>query len=232
MDVHARLVEVLGQARSRADAMDSAARVIAEALSAEACTIFVQRGKLGLESRAHYGAALEPHADRARILAEQTLGEVRPRTNDPSEPTMVAVPVTAINHAIGAIVTWRATGSPFATEEVMRLSGVASQMVELIESVRVLDAIDETPGTAGETALDSGPPTEERVLRGVGAAPGIAIGVATFRNAFPRALVHRDTSYRGLTPKPLAYATRCRRHTTTSCDCSPRLPVRLVRSRR
>jgi phosphotransferase system enzyme I (PtsP) len=201
MDIHARLVEVLGQAQSRAAALDSAARVIAEELNAEACTIFVQRGKAGLEPRAHYDLAPEQaDAEHARALAERALQEVLPRTNEPSTPPMIAVPVAAINHAIGAIVTRRASGVPFATEEIMRLSGAASQMVELIESARLFDALDGAPGAGGDSdaMVDSAPPTEQRLLRGVAAAPGIAIGVATFRNAFPRVLVHRDTSFRGV----------------------------------
>jgi phosphoenolpyruvate-protein phosphotransferase len=199
MDIHARLVEVLGQATSPASALDSAARVIAEEMGAEACTIFVQRGKVGLEPRAYYGVVPDQaYADEARALAEHTLGEVLPRTNEPSTAPMVAVPVAAINHAIGAIVTRRAPGSPFATEDIMRLSGVAAQMVESIESMQLFEAIDETRGAESDlAAVVSMPPTEQRILRGVAAAPGIAIGVATFRNAFPRALVHRDSSFRG-----------------------------------
>jgi len=112
---------------------------------------------------------------------------------------MLAVPVAAINHAIGAIVARRAPGSPFAAEEVMRLSGVASQMVELIESARLIEAIEGAEVTAhrANAPIDSSPATQQLVLRGVAASPGIAIGAVTFRNVFPRALVHRDTTYRG-----------------------------------
>ncbi len=200
MDIHARLVEVLDQARSPSGALDAAARVIAESLGAEECTIFVQRKRDGLDPRARFGPAPEQsREDEARALAQQTLGDVLPRTNEPNTPAMVAVPVAAINHAIGAIVACRATGVPFATEEIMRLSGVAAQMVDLIESARLIEAIGEHEAGAdrADAAVDSPPSTDQRILRGVSASPGIAIGAATFRNAFPRALVHRDTTYRG-----------------------------------
>ena len=200
MDVHARLMEMLDKARSPSGALDSAVRVIAEELGAEECTIFVQRRKDGLEPRGHYGPVPEQaDTDRAKALAERTLGEVLPQTNEPNTPPMVAVPVAAINHAIGAIVARRAGGSPFTTEEIMRLSGVASQIVELIESARVIEAIEGAETTTGEpdAAGDWQPSTEQLILRGVPASPGIAIGAATFRNVFPRALVHRDTTYRG-----------------------------------
>jgi len=200
MDIHARLVEVLDQARSPSGALDAAARVIAESLGAEECMIFVQRKRDGLEPRARFGPAPEQsREDEAKALAQQTLSEVLPRTNEPNTPAMVAVPVAALNHAIGAIVARRATGIPFATEEIMRLSGVAAQMVGLIESARLIEVIGEHQAGAGraDAAVDSRTSTGQRILRGVVASPGIAIGAATFRNAFPRALVHRDTTYRG-----------------------------------
>lgn len=200
MDIHARLAEVLDKARSPSSALDSAARVIAEELGAEECTIFVQRRRNGLEPCAHHGPAPEEiQADQARALAEQTLGEVLPRTNEPRTPSMVAVPVAAINHAIGAIVARRTAGSPFAAEEIMRLSGAASQMVALIERASLLAAIEgaEVSADHAKSAVDSLPPTEQLVLRGAATSPGLAIGSATFRNVFPRALVHRGTTYRG-----------------------------------
>jgi phosphotransferase system, enzyme I, PtsP len=198
MDIHARLVEVLRQAHSPSEALSAATRVIAESLDAEACTIFVQRRNDGLEPRVHFGSAEEAHREEAKVLAELTLGEVLPRTNEPRTPPLVAVPVAAINHAIGAIVIRRATGSRFTAEEIMRLSGVASQIVAVIESARLIEVIEAESAVGGAQEVPDGlPSTEQRTLRGVAVSPGIAIGAATFRNVFPRALVRRDTTYRG-----------------------------------
>jgi phosphotransferase system, enzyme I, PtsP len=201
MDVHARLVAVVTEATSASHALLSAARVIAEALGADACTILVRRTKNRLEARAHYGTAADPAAaDAARDLAEKTLGDLRPCRAETLAAAMVAVPVAALNHAIGAIVVRRAAASLFTAEEIMRLSGVASQIVELIESARLIETIERSGTEARRADEPSEPPpsTGERVLRGMAASPGIAIGTATFRNTFPRALVRRETAHRGL----------------------------------
>ncbi len=205
MDVHARLVAVVAEATSPAEALNAATRVVAEALGADACAIFVRRTKNGLELRAQYGPTSDPVAtDAGRTLAEGALDGVLPRRGDGDAAGIAAVPVAAINHGIGAIVVRRAE-TPFTAEEIMRLSGVASQIVELIENERLIETIERS-GTGRElTDEGSGPPpsTGERILRGVGASPGIAIGFVTFRNAFPRALVYREAPPRGAAAESL-----------------------------
>src|SRR5688572_31626310 len=195
MDVHARLVAVVAESTSPTAALNAATRVVAEALQAEACAIFVRRTKNRLELGAQYGATSDPVAtDVGRLLAEGTLEAVLPRRGLGDTAGVTAVPVAALNQAIGAIVV-RREKPPFTTEEVMRLSGVASQIVDLIESERLMETIGRSATTleradeVSEPALSVG----ERILRGVAASPGIAIGVVTFRNSFPRALVYRET---------------------------------------
>jgi phosphotransferase system enzyme I (PtsP) len=197
MDVHARLTAVVLEAKSAADGLASAARVVAEALGAQTCTIFVRRKKNGVEVRADYGPARDHETlNTAKMLAEKALADVLPQRAEARLAAMVAVPVAAINHAIGAIVAQREAGAPFTAEEIMRLSGAASQIVGLIESARLIETIRRTDVPAGRTREASEPPpfVGERVFHGTAASPGIAIGAATFRNAFPRALVDRETT--------------------------------------
>jgi phosphotransferase system enzyme I (PtsP) len=199
-DVHGRLIAAVSAATSPAGALSSATRVVAECLSAEVCSIFVRGAKNGLVLRAHFGPVLDPAAsESATALAERALDSVLPVTNESSAPALVAVPVASVNHVIGAIVARRAA-PPFTAEEIMRLSGVASQIVGLIESARLVETI-EGGGDAVRSDEGSEPPPSmgERILRGVAASQGIAIGRATFRNAFPRTLVHRETTFRGTT---------------------------------
>jgi phosphotransferase system, enzyme I, PtsP len=196
MDIHGRLVAVVDEAQSASDALIAATRVIGEALGAETCALFVRRKKNGLELRAYYGSPPDPvWSEAAKMLAGKTLGDVLPQKGEASAAGMVAIPVAAINQAIGAIVAQRPVAYPFTAEEIMRLSGVASQLVELIESARLIETIERTE--TGE-AFEPPPAVGERILRGIAASPGVAIGATTFRNTFPRALVHRETTHRGL----------------------------------
>jgi phosphotransferase system, enzyme I, PtsP len=195
MDLHARLVAVVDEAESASHALIAATRIIAEAVAADACTIFVRRKNGGFDVGAHFGAQADPAtSDAAQALAAKALDDVRPYRSEACNAAVVAVPVAALNHGIGAIVARRALAFPFTTEEVMRLSGLASQMVEPIETARWIKAI-EHPGAEAwraEDASESPPSTGERMLRGIAASPGIAIGAAVFRNTFPRALVRRE----------------------------------------
>src|SRR4030095_5347390 len=105
MDIHARLAELVLEAKSPSDALASAASAVAEAVGAQACMVFVRRTKNGVELGADHG----PSRDRAtssaaKMLAEKTLGDVLPQRGEAGWAGMVAVPVAAINHAIGAIV--------------------------------------------------------------------------------------------------------------------------------
>jgi phosphotransferase system, enzyme I, PtsP len=197
MDVHGRLVRVVTDATSPSEALNSAARVIAEALQAEECGIFARRsGREGLELRAHFGQRLTPGT--ALRCAEKAVADVLPATD--AAAGLVAVPVASLNRAIGAIVAQRVAASPFTTEEIMRLSGVAAQLVELVGSVSLMEAIDGGGARAGEgaEAAPSAVPARERVLRGLAASSGVAIGVAVFRSAFPRNVARSETTYRGL----------------------------------
>lgn len=192
MDVHGRLVRVVADATSPAEALTAATRVVAEELQAEGCSIFARRGgQAGLEMRALFGTRPPPSG---ASTAEKALAEAVPEMD--TELGLVAVPIASLNRGIGAIVAQRTTGAPFTTEEIMRLSGVASQLVPLVETVRFMEAIDGTGASAGRREMAAPSPQDgELELRGIAASPGIAIGVALFRNAFPRSMVRGDTTH-------------------------------------
>jgi phosphoenolpyruvate-protein phosphotransferase len=199
MDVHARLIAIVASATSPASALDSAADAIAATFAAEACTIFFQR-KRTFEARARSGpppAAIV--ADAEKVLAESAMVEVLPKESAAEGVAVLAVPVASINEIIGAIVLRRSAELPFTTEETMRLAGAASQLGMLVASARVVETID----NAGievrrvETGSDYPPPIGETVLKGIAASPGIALGHASFRHAFPRIVTEREAPFRG-----------------------------------
>jgi phosphotransferase system, enzyme I, PtsP len=192
MEVHGRLVAVVAAATSPTEALTAATRVIAEALQAEACSIFAERAGRGLELCVHFG----PYRTIGASLAEKAFADVLPATD--AVAGLAAVPVAAINHAIGAVVVRRAT-APFTTEELMRLSGIASQLVDLVGSVRLMEAIQGAPATDQPVKAIVSSPAGERVLRGLAASPGIEVGVAAFHRALPRGAVRAEGAYRGKT---------------------------------
>jgi phosphotransferase system, enzyme I, PtsP len=200
MQVNGRIVAAVANATSKEGALHAVTRVIAEAVNAGQCIIFVREAKNGLVPRARTGGAVEPTVmDYATLLGEKALGEVLPARGSSLSLALIAVPVASINEAIGAIVALRAASAPFTVEETMRLSGAAAEIVELIESVRLIETIEDAVATPRRVAEDSElpPSSGERVLRGVAASPGVAIGAALFRNTFPRALARRDSVFRG-----------------------------------
>ena len=198
-DIHARLVAAVGEATSPSGALRSVARVVAEGLEAESCLLFVRREHDGLDLRADSGAVPAPAVlEAAKRLAQATFADVLPVRGEAASAGLLAVPVAAIDQAIGAIALWRPDVPTFTAEEIMRLSGVASQLVELLETARVIETIERRANEQRSADVAVPPrPVGERVLRGSSASPGIAIGAATFRTAFPRALVRRDRAYGG-----------------------------------
>jgi phosphotransferase system enzyme I (PtsP) len=192
VDVHGRLLRAVAAGRPPAETLESAASIIAEALRADACGIFACGGDRDtLELRGHAG---QPPISGV-LLARKAVAEVFPQVD--TATGIVAVPVASLNRAIGAIVARRSVSAPFTTEEIMRLGGVASQLVQLVESARlsaVIDGCVETAGSAGEISSTA---AGERVLQGLAASAGIAIGVAAFRSAFPRDLARIEPAFRG-----------------------------------
>jgi phosphotransferase system, enzyme I, PtsP len=133
----------------------------------------------------------------AKAVAERAIADMASERSASSEFAVAAVPVARINRTVGVIALLRAGSSEFTTEELMRLSGVASDVLALIESTRLIETIEGREAPAGDHHSVPPPSGGDRILRGIAAAPGIAIGAAAFRHTFPRQLVRRETTYRG-----------------------------------
>lgn len=197
MDIHTRLLALVTESTTPSSALTSTARLIGEELLADACTIFVLGSRGHLVPRANFGRPATPAvSQQENVLAEQALADVLARTAETTTEALVAVPVAAINRGIGAIVARRSPSMPFTAEEVMRLSGVASQLVELVGAVLVVDNIARSKEPAAVAPAPVVRDLSERTLEGIAASPGIAIGAATVRVARPRALAPRSLATR------------------------------------
>ncbi|MBI4957779.1 MAG: phosphoenolpyruvate--protein phosphotransferase [Myxococcales bacterium] len=204
MDVRERLVTAIEQAHSPADALAAASAAIEEELGAAACSIFLSEHGSPLHLEHHRGARED--AVRARhaadALAGQAFAEVAGGTDGGASYTALAVPMAARGRPIGVIVVQRPGTRGYGPAEVQTLVGIAAQMVGVVASARFIARVERV---AGRGELSYAPPaskpptpsTTERVLSGIAASPGVAIGAAVFRRAFPHELVRQDTSYRG-----------------------------------
>ena len=206
MDVHGQLVAIAGAATSPSNALLSAAQAVAHALDSDACSILLRDKSSRLQLRTFFGPPSSPTSSADEmVLAQRALRDLLPVAGSIAGSTVLAVPMLSRSQVIGAIVVRRISAGPFAALERKILTDVSSQIAELVESVRLIETLERGAEEA-DARVDRGDrdsrdsyPTlgGERTLQGVVASPGIAIGVATFRSAFPRKLVRRETTHHG-----------------------------------
>jgi phosphotransferase system enzyme I (PtsP) len=98
---------------------------------------------------------------------------------------------------VGALVLRGARGRDFSADVAGALATIGAQLGGIVENARIVDALDrgERPAPQAAPRLTSAEPEGgERILRGVGASPGVAIGPAVFRGAHRLDLSARDLS--------------------------------------
>jgi phosphotransferase system enzyme I (PtsP) len=183
--------------------LDAASKAIAEEVAADSCSMFLlEPATEGLQLRAGFGhLALSDTLKRAvQAVASTALDTMRPARVDTIPHALLAVPMVQRARPLGAVVV-HATAHPFSAEHERILAAIASHMVGIVESTRFVQAVDNPaatdeyvgPSGGGHSLAVSG----ELVLQGTPGAPGVAIGTAVFRRAFPRELARRDVSSRG-----------------------------------
>jgi len=182
--------------------LDAASKTIAEEVGADSCSIFLlEPARAGLHLRAGFGhLALSDALKRAaQAVASESLDHARAARAEAPPHWLLAVPMIKRAHPLGAVVA-HASAHPFSAEQERTLGAIASHLVGIVESTRFVEAVD-NPDAVGEyvTPKDrySGAVSGEIVLQGTPASPGIAIGTAIFRRAFPRELARRDAPSRG-----------------------------------
>jgi phosphotransferase system enzyme I (PtsP) len=97
---------------------------------------------------------------------------------------------------MGALVVESTDQRGFSPEQMAELATVGAQLVGIIEIARIIEALDrgEPPAPHSATRSSSREVEDgERILRGVGASPGVAIGAIVFRGTY-----HPDLSAREL----------------------------------
>ena len=182
--------------------LDAASRTIGEEVGAESCSIYLlDDARSSLRLRAGFGhlALTDALGRAAQAVASEALERVRPARGESPPHWLVAVPMVQRGRPLGAIVVHAADG-PLSEEQVRTLCTIASHVVGIVDSARFVEAVDESAAADDPVRLEerfSDQPSGEVILQGTPASPGIAIGAAVLRRAFPRELARSDVANRG-----------------------------------
>jgi len=194
MNVTMDLLHIVEQAHSLERILAAATRVIAERLRVDGCFVFLldEHGNL-VESAADASSSPGQSAERASIAAN-VIAERRAATSR-GATALLASPMLLRDEVVGALVLQSAVRRAFSAEDLETLATICAQLVGITENARIIDALDRgerpTPQAAPRPS-SAEPEGGERLLRGVGASPGIAIGDAVFRGAYRLDLSARD----------------------------------------
>jgi phosphotransferase system, enzyme I, PtsP len=188
VNVRRELLHILEQAHSLAPILEAATRVVANRLDADRCSAFLidEEGEL-----ARYAADTQDAArrddDEMRRLASEVVAARHGIAQRGATVSLLASPLLLRDRMLGALVLLRSGHAEFAATDVETLTTACAQLVGIIENARIIDALDrgQRPTVRAPHGLTAAESTDgERILRGVGASPGIAIGAAVFRGAF------------------------------------------------
>lgn len=192
------LVHLASQTQAPRQMLELAMRAIAIDLGARSCRLLVHKNGQQLVLSESFGVEGEPEAeigeaDTAERVAREATLNVLPSSADTPTRRWRAVPLVSRARRLGALVIERPTREqPFAEQELSRFSAVASCVVDLLESASLIEILKGTPRALTVEPAPSRRACGEESLEGVATSPGIAMGVVSFRHAFPSHLVRRE----------------------------------------
>lgn len=184
MNFEERLIEIIEHAGSPANALQDAAAAIAQDELSETCGVFLAAPEGTLTLWARSGDGFTGTREQAESLSREALTRVSAATSKYAGHVMIAAP-------LGALVVARSASQPYAQAEVRRLVAIASHIAGVIEGARMIEMLEPAvrPQPSPIQAARG-----ERVLQGIAASPGAAIGKCVFRQTFPRSLLHLDVA--------------------------------------
>ncbi len=197
------LLRIAERSHSLDQLLETVSSTIAREGSLKACSIFLtESGTDRLRLRSNAGDAILSEQTRAAAhdLATQALTKVLPASTVEASRSLLAVPLMARGHPIGAIVVESHVGPSYSAEQVEALFATAARMVGIVESAMLLDAVGRSahePAALGAAETRREVSRSEQAFSGTAASPGIGIGTAVFRRSFPRELVDGDRPFRG-----------------------------------
>ena len=179
-----RLRQVMADGGDRQDRLDKIVQLIAASMNTAVCSVYLRRGRDGLELCATEG--LNPEAVHQTVLhiGEGLVGDIaqhkrplnladapshprfayRPETGEDSFLSFVGVPVLRGGDVTGVLVVQNIKKRNFADQEVEALQTVAMVLAEMLSA------------SGEETADDEADPDAARVFKGRGLTEGLAMG--------------------------------------------------------
>ena len=195
MSIAADLTHILEEAHSLSRILDQAVRVVAERLRADACAAFL------LDERGHLvrAAALElsgPAGESGEVAEAEhvALGALATRRAFALQgrvSSLLGCPMILRDGPVGAVVLQSFGRRNYSADDIARFASGCAQLATIVENARIMEALDR--GESPTPRVPARPPAPEvagaeRMLHGVAASPGVAIGTALFRGAYRHVL--------------------------------------------
>ena len=179
-----RLRQVMADGGDRQERLDKIVHLIATSMNAAVCSVYLRRGRDGLELCATEGLNADAVHKTVLHIGEGLVGDIaqhkralnladapshprfayRPETGEDSYKSFVGVPVLRGGDVIGVLVVQNITERTFQNEEVEALQTVAMVLSEMLAAT-------------GETSADGiEAPDAPRVFGGRGLTEGLAMG--------------------------------------------------------
>ena len=142
MDFEERLVQIVEEASSPRAALEAAAAAIAREELSDACAVFLSGRGSRLSVWARSGDGFDTTREAAEAAAHDALEHVSPAGREHAGRAISAAPLLSHARPIGALVVERSADRPYSPSEVRRLVAIASHVVGVIESARLLDMLE------------------------------------------------------------------------------------------
>lgn len=186
MSATSELLRIVEVEHSATGVLEGAARVIAQHLGAQACWAFLLDAGAVLFPAATFGGASSQksaHDERAELLAGDALAQRRTLIRADSKGAWLVSPLILRDRRVGALVV-HVTERSYTADDVAELTTMAALLVGVVENARVVGALARGEGAAPHSRPQAPQPHGERVLTGVAASPGIAVGPAMLRGGY------------------------------------------------
>ena len=185
MSLTSNLLRIVDEAQSLPRILDEAARVIAQQLRVEACFAFLTDERGRLTRAAAFGGGGETVAAESERVAARALVERQAFVLHGKDSSILACPMIVRESPLGVVVLQDIAGRDYSVDDIATLAAGCAQLADIVEDARIIEALGrgERPAPL-RPRVTPAPVDGERVLHGVAASPGVAIGAALFRGVY------------------------------------------------
>lgn len=180
MSLTADLLRIVDQAQSLPRILDQTAEAIAQRLHADMCTVFLTDDQGRVTPAAAFGAG---HEAEAALVAGRALAERRTLVVH-GETSVLVSPMILRESLVGAIVLQSVARREYSADDIATVATACAQLVDIVDDARIIEAVGRGEVPLHPRAMPLPSTDGERVLHGVAASPGVAIGTALFRTVY------------------------------------------------